>query len=309
MKRTVYFIIPWLLLVLILGSAVACIGGGAAATATPVAATAVSVSTSTPRPTPTPDCRDAFEKPDDNTTGRAMLLELDTVQRRTFHDSGDVDWIQAVLEGGYRYKVATQNLGSLVSTMLELYDEGGKRLAWNKCDLTDLSKGQASGIWLDVEKNAAVYVKVTNTRSQGGCGDEYGYEVTITRQPIPTPPVTVTPTKAAAPKESPPAPAALAAKWIDASQQTQIVDSAGKVVETWDVSTLLVKCRAGGLLASDESINPVSFASGYVGLEIMKAGQRIGWLRVGSIPSEPGKICRSSVEDPETATKCWTVSN
>lgn len=89
----------------------------------------------TPTATPHP-CADAYE-PDDDWSEAKPIATDGTVQSRTFHVAGDVDYVKFAAVSGSRYEMWTTNLGGgiLNDTVLTLYaSDGTTVLAYNDDD-------------------------------------------------------------------------------------------------------------------------------------------------------------------------------
>ena len=79
-------------------------------------------------------CQDAYEA--DDTFDDARLITVNgAVQRHTFHESDDEDWVQFAVTAGETYTMTTSNLGASNDTVLELYDTDGmtKLIENNDC--------------------------------------------------------------------------------------------------------------------------------------------------------------------------------
>jgi len=73
---------------------------------------------------------DAYEP--DNTLNTAKPITIGgAAQRHNFHVAGDQDWVRFGTAANSTYVIETLNLGTASDTVLELYDGGGNRLAYN----------------------------------------------------------------------------------------------------------------------------------------------------------------------------------
>jgi C1A family cysteine protease/predicted secreted protein len=79
-------------------------------------------------------CQDAYEADDTFDDARSITVN-GAVQRHTFHESDDEDWVQFAVTAGETYTMTTSNLGAGNDTVLELYDTDGmtKLIENNDC--------------------------------------------------------------------------------------------------------------------------------------------------------------------------------
>jgi len=134
----------------------------------------------TPTPTPTP-CPDIYE-PDDTWQQSKLITTTGGPQTRNFHVTGDVDHVKFVAEQSYTYTIKTLKISTDNDTTLTLYDtDGTSQLVYNDDDLVELGNAPFSRIdWL-CSTTGTYFIKVANLALAGGCGEEYRYQLEITR--------------------------------------------------------------------------------------------------------------------------------
>lgn len=142
----------------------------ATATRTPSATSTVTASptlTATPHP-----CADAYEP--DNASYEAKLIMADgTVQHRTFHVAGDVDYLKFVGISGSNYEIWTTNLGgALNDTVLTLYSTDGVTVLATNDD--DPFAPPASRLQWICPATGTYYLKAAQLNpAVGGCNYTY----------------------------------------------------------------------------------------------------------------------------------------
>jgi hypothetical protein len=147
-------------------------------------------------PTSTP-CPDAFE-PDDQWVQAKVLTVDGSAQHRSFHASGDVDWVKFVGQASHSYVIRTFDLAPWVDTVLCLYgyNPSTGQLVELKCNDDDPTNPPASRIVWDCPADGTYFVKVSNLDPQaGGCDLVYSVEVIAGATPTPTPTATPRPGK------------------------------------------------------------------------------------------------------------------
>jgi len=124
-------------------------------------------------------CEDLYEE--DNTPPNASWISIYRVpQTHTFHESGDVDWVQFEAVAGGTYTIITFNLIPGTDTVLALYpadilvDPYTPPLAKND----DYGEGWASRIIWHALESGTCYVQVREFFNRGDC---LGYDISVQR--------------------------------------------------------------------------------------------------------------------------------
>ena len=149
-------------------------------TPTPIP-TSTAIPADTPIPTP---CTDEFEV--DDTWRQAKLITVtEGRQTRNFHTPGDEDYVKFVGEQTYTYTIKTLNVNTYNDTTLTLYDTNGtSQLDYNDDDLVDPNNAPFSRIDWYCATAGTYYIRVAHHALYGGCGEEYRYELEITRRAL-----------------------------------------------------------------------------------------------------------------------------
>ncbi|MEO5951394.1 MAG: pre-peptidase C-terminal domain-containing protein, partial [Chloroflexia bacterium] len=142
----------------------------------------------------TASCDDPYEPEDDN-IGSAPTQNIQTTNLHRICPAGDNDYITLQLNSAFTYTLQANAVGSLVDTVLRLYDSSGTTLVGEN----DPDPGRNSQIIFRPSSSATYKAQITDRNGQGGSGVDYLYNFSITQQSAasPTPLVTSTATPTA----------------------------------------------------------------------------------------------------------------
>lgn len=132
---------------------------------------------------------DEYE-PDDS-SDLATLLKPAEPQPHNLHVSGDQDWIRFEAAAGHTYVIETFGLGPKVDTVLRLFDEQGRELAWDDNGRAE-EEALASRIRWRAAVDISLWVMIHDSGDDaGGPGTEYRLKLVDTaawRDQIPATP-------------------------------------------------------------------------------------------------------------------------
>ena len=134
-----------------------------------------------------PSCADPYEN--DNTSTTATTQQLDTSVLHRLCPAADQDWVVINLTTSFTYTLSTIAQGSLVDTVLRLYDSSGNLLAED-----DNPNSRASTINFRPSTSGPFRLQVTQKNGVGNSGPNYLYLLSVTGTSSNTPtPTTPTP--------------------------------------------------------------------------------------------------------------------
>ena len=134
-----------------------------------------------------PSCADPYEN--DNTLGTATTQQMDSVVLHRLCPAGDQDWVAVSLTSSFTYTLSTIAQGSLVDTVLRLYDSSGNLIVED-----DNPNSRASIINFRPSSTGSFRLQVIQKNGVGNSGPNYLYQLSITGTSTNTPtPTTPTP--------------------------------------------------------------------------------------------------------------------
>ncbi len=133
-----------------------------------------------------PSCGDPYE-PDD-TSGTASNQNVGTTVLHRLCPAADQDWVSVNMSTGFTYTLQAIAVGSLVDTVMRLYDSSGNLLATD-----DNPNSRNSIIVFRPTSNQSFRIQVVDRAGAGNSGRDYLYNLQVSAEqvstPTPTPPV------------------------------------------------------------------------------------------------------------------------
>lgn len=108
---------------------------------------------------------DAYEPDDTQSAASTYTIGTDGMQARSFHDSGDEDWVAVSIATNSWFSVETDSDGTDIDTELYLYDPDGDFIAYND----DASSVDVySNMVYEADKTGTYYVRIKELDSLTG---------------------------------------------------------------------------------------------------------------------------------------------
>ncbi|MEO6457090.1 MAG: pre-peptidase C-terminal domain-containing protein [Chloroflexia bacterium] len=134
-----------------------------------------------------PSCADPYEN--DNTSSEAVNQAVGATVLHRLCAAGDQDWVAVSMTSSFTYTVSTAAQGSLVDTVLRLYDSSNTLIVED-----DNSTSRSSTISFRPTSSGSFRVQVTQKNGAGNSGPNFLYTLSITATSSNTPtPTTPTP--------------------------------------------------------------------------------------------------------------------